>query len=102
MDDQRGGGELGACVLFVEVAGTGQCGDFIARGEGAQGQWRQSADINGLKVPCAPKSLSSSFSYSTCTNDFGAVTHNERRFQFRLGIRHIACSEFFRVSWVNR
>jgi len=37
-----------------------------------------------LKVPCAPKQLSSSFSYSTCTNDFGAVTHNERRFQFRL------------------
>jgi len=38
----------------------------------------------GLKVPCAPKSFSRCFSYSTCTNDFGAVTHNERRFQFRL------------------
>jgi len=37
-----------------------------------------------LKVPCAPKQFSSSFSHSTCTNDFGAVTHNERRFQFRL------------------
>jgi len=40
--------------------------------------------IRGLKVPCAPKQFSSSFSYSTCTNDFGAVTHNERRIQFRL------------------
>ena len=29
-----------------------------------------------LKVPCAPRYFSSSFSYSTCTNDFGAVTHN--------------------------
>ena len=38
----------------------------------------------GSKVPCAPEQFSSSFSYSTCTNDFGAVTHNERRFQFRL------------------
>jgi len=38
----------------------------------------------GLKVLCAPKYFSSSFSYSTCTNDFGAVTHNERRFQFQL------------------
>jgi len=37
-----------------------------------------------LKVPCAPKYFSSSFSYSTCTNDVGAVTHNKRRFQFRL------------------
>ena len=37
-----------------------------------------------LKVPCAPKSFSSSFFYSTCTNDIGAVTHNERRFQLRL------------------
>jgi len=33
-----------------------------------------------LKVPCAPKEFSSSFSYSTCTNDFGAETHNKRRF----------------------
>jgi len=38
----------------------------------------------GLKVPWAPKWFSGSFSYSTCTNDFGAATHNERRFQFRL------------------
>jgi len=44
---------------------------------------------------CAPKEFSSSFSYSTCTNDVGAVTHNERRFQFRL-LNHL-----FRVSWVN-
>ena len=43
----------------------------------------------GLKVPCAPKQVSSSFSYSTCTNDFGAVTHNEGRFlQFRL-VNHL-------------
>jgi len=38
-----------------------------------------------LKAPCAPKQLSSSFSYSKYTNDFGAVTYNERRFQFRPG-----------------
>ena len=37
-----------------------------------------------LKVLCAPTSFSGRFSYSTCTNDFGAATHNERRFQFRL------------------
>jgi len=36
----------------------------------------------GLKVPCAPKKFPGSFSYSTCTNDFGAATHNEWRFQF--------------------
>jgi len=41
--------------------------------------------VLSLKVPCAPKLFSSSFSYSTCINDFGAATHNERRFQFRLG-----------------
>jgi len=35
-----------------------------------------------LKVPCAPKEFLSSFSYSTCTNDFGAATHNEWRFSF--------------------
>jgi len=44
---------------------------------------------HGLKVPCAPKYFSSSFSYSTCTNDFGAAAHNERRFQFRLGISRV-------------
>jgi len=37
----------------------------------------------GLKVPCAPQKFSNSFSYSTCTTDIGAVTHNERRFQLR-------------------
>ena len=38
----------------------------------------------GLKVPCAPKYFSGHFSYSTCTNYFGAATHNEPRFQFQL------------------
>jgi len=33
-------------------------------------------------VLCAPEQFSSSFSYSTCTNDFGAATLNERRFRF--------------------
>ena len=37
-----------------------------------------------LKVPCVPKWFSGRFSYSTCTNDFGAATHSERRFLFRL------------------
>jgi len=46
-------------------------------------QWQYRVKAK-LKVPCAPKWFSGSFSYSTCTNDFGAVTHNERRFQFRL------------------
>jgi len=50
----------------------------------------------GLKVPCAPKLFSSSFSYSTCTNDFGAATHNERRFQFRLGQSRVPSSSGFR------
>jgi len=45
----------------------------------------QHGQRRGLKVPCAPKLFSSSFSYPPCTNDFGAATHNERRFQFRLG-----------------
>jgi len=52
-----------------------------------------------LKVPCVPKQFSSSFSYSTCTHDFGAATHNERRFQFRLFNRLF---RVLRVSWVNR
>ena len=37
-----------------------------------------------FKVPCASKLFSGRFSYSTCRNDSGAATHNERRFQFRL------------------
>jgi len=45
----------------------------------------------GLKVLCAPKSFSGRLSYSTCSNDFGAATYNERRFQFRL------VSRLFRV-----
>jgi len=56
-----------------------------------------------LKVPCAPKQFSSSFSYSTCTNDFGAVTHNQRRFQFRLFnhlFRIVPC--FMGQSRINR
>ena len=57
-----------------------------------------SLPVCSLKVPCAPKSFSSSFSYSTCTTDFGAVTRNERRFSFDSSI---TCSELFRVSWVN-
>ena len=47
---------------------------------------RREASSNSTlaKVPCAPKQFSGRFSYSTCTNDFGYATHNERRFQFRL------------------
>jgi len=51
--------------------------------------------VGGLKVPCAPKYFSSSFSYSTCTNDFGAATHNERRFEFRLGQSRVPGSSGF-------
>jgi len=61
------------CVLFIDVTHT----------------------LIGLKVPCAPKYFSSSFSYSTCTNDFGAATHNERRFQFRLGQSRVPSSSGF-------
>jgi len=47
-----------------------------------------------VKVLCAPKQFSSSFSYTTCTNDFGAATHNERRFQFWFVNRLFRASEF--------
>jgi len=57
--------------------------------------WTRGLGTNLLKVPCAPKSFSSSFSYSTCTKDFGAATHNERRFQFRLGISRVPSFSVF-------
>jgi len=45
-------------------------------------------EVSHLKVPCAPKQIEAAFSYSSCTNYVGAVTHNERRFQFRRGQLH--------------
>jgi len=50
---------------------------------------------DALKVPCTPKSFSDSFSHSTCNNDFGAATHDARRFQFRLGQLRVPSSSGF-------
>jgi len=58
---------------------------------------------DSFKVPRSPKQFSGRFSYSTCTNDFGAATHNERRFQFRL-LNHLfrIAPGFMGKSWINR
>jgi len=58
----------------------------------SQGKGLTEPSGSPLEVPCAPKYFSGRFSYSTCTNDFGAATLNERRFQFRLGQSRVLSS----------
>jgi len=54
------------------------------RRNGQRRSWRRRRRLRLLKVHCALTLFSGRFSHSTCTNDFSAATHNERRFQFRL------------------
>jgi len=57
----------------------------------------------GERCPVRRSKSKQLFLQSDCTNYFDAVTHDERRFQFRRGQSHVpSCSGFMGNSWVYR